>query len=178
MTARVLGSVFKSNPTPAALCAIAGLTTLWVGLVLAAPVLPAWLAAFVYAVSSLVCHQLPERSLYWGPTQFAVCARCVGIYGGAVLAAVGAVVAGSDRLIRLGPRVRVLLIAGAAPTAATVAAEFAGLWEPSHATRLVAGIPLGWSGMATVCVAIAMTTLHYDRWPHRSPDRHPAPPPT
>jgi uncharacterized membrane protein len=151
MTARrVLESVFKSNPTPAALCAVAGLTVLWGVLVLAAPVLPPWLAAFVYAVSSLVCHQLPERSLYWGPTQFAVCARCVGIYGGAVLGAVGAALAGSDRLLRLGPWVRVLLLAGAAPTAATVAAEFAGLWEPTHATRLAAGIPLGWSGMATV----------------------------
>ena len=185
MTARrVLESVFKFSPTQrgafasVALWTLAALTTLWVGLVIAAPVLPPWLAAFVYAVSSLVCHQLPERSFYWGSAQFAVCARCVGIYGGGVVGAVVAVAAGAERLIGLGSWVRALLVAGAVPTGITVLAEWIGIWEPSHATRLVAGIPLGLSGIATLCVATAMTTLHYERWPHRSPDRQPAPPPT
>jgi uncharacterized membrane protein len=161
-----------------ALWSLAALTTLWVGLVMAAPVLPPGLAAFLYAVSSLVCHQLPERSFYWGDAQFAVCARCVGIYGGAATGSVIAAAAGAGRLIPLVPWVRTLLIAGAAPTGATVVAEWIGMWAPSHAARLAAGIPLGWSGMATLCVACAMTTLHYEGWPHRSPDRPPASPPT
>jgi uncharacterized membrane protein len=159
-----------------ALWTLAAVTTLWVGLVMTAPVSPPWIAAFVYAVSSLVCHQLPERSFYWGDSQFAVCARCVGIYGGGVAGAVLAAAAGTDRLMRLAPWVRKLLIAGAVPTLATVVAEWIGIWQPTHAMRLLAGIPLGLSGIATLCVATAMTTLHYGRWPHRSPDRQPAPP--
>lgn len=161
-----------------ALWTLAAVTTLWAGLVMMAPVLPPWIAAFVYAVSSLVCHQLPERSFYWGDAQFAVCARCVGIYGGGVVGGVAAAAAGGERLIGLVPWIRALLIAGAVPTGVTVVAEWIGIWEPSHATRLVAGIPLGLSGIATLGVATAMTTLHYERWPHRSPDRQPAPPPT
>lgn len=161
-----------------ALWCLAAMTTLWVILVMAAPVLHPGLAAFLYAVSSLVCHQLPERSFYWEGAQFAVCARCVGIYGGAAAGSVLAASAGAGRLIRLGPWIRPLLIAGAAPTAATVVAEWIGMWDPSHAMRLATGIPLGWSGMATLCVATAMTTLHYNGWPHRSLDRPPASPPT
>ena len=122
---------------------------------LTAPVLPAWPAAFVYGISSLVCHQLPERSFYWGAVQFAVCARCTGIYLGAALAATGAAASGPARIASFGPHVRTLLLAGAAPTAVTVLAEWLGAWTPSHAVRLVAGLPLGMSVLATVAVAIA-----------------------
>ena len=83
------------RPLPWAPWALAVAVTGWVTAVLTAPVLPAWPAAFVYAVSSLVCHQLPERSFYWGAAQFAVCARCTGIYLG------GALAAGSGAAVRL-----------------------------------------------------------------------------
>ena len=78
--------------------ALAVAVTGWVAAVLTAPVLPAWPAAFVYGVSSLVCHQLPERSLHWGAVQFAVCARCTGIYIGAAVATVGAAAVEPARL--------------------------------------------------------------------------------
>ena len=135
---------------------------------LTAPVLPAWPAAFVYGVSSLVCHQLPERSLHWGAVQFAVCARCTGIYIGAAVATVGAAAIEPARLMRLRPWVRVLLVAGAAPTIVTVLTEWAGVWAPSHAVRLVTGLPFGASVMATVAL-----TLNYEQWLHRRPAPHP-----
>jgi uncharacterized membrane protein len=134
--------------------ALAVAVTGWVLAVLAAPVLPAWPAAFVYGVSSLVCHQLPERSLYWGPVQFAVCARCTGIYMGAALAAVAAAGAGGARMAAVKPYVRLMLIAGAVPTAVTLAAEWLGVWLPSHAARLAAGVPFGAAVMITIAIAV------------------------
>ena len=155
-----------------ALWTLALAVTGWVAAVLTAPVLPAWPAAFVYGVSSLVCHQLPERSFYWGAAQFAVCARCTGIYIGAALATVAAAAVEPVRLMRLRPWVRALLVAGAAPTIVTVLTEWAGVWAPSHAVRLVTGLPLGGSVMATVAL-----TLNYEQWLLRRPAPHPPPRP-
>jgi len=140
----------------------------WVLAVLTAPVLPAWPAAIVYGVSSLVCHQLPERSFYWGAVQFAVCSRCTGIYVGAAIAAVGAAAFDPARVAALRPHVRALLVAGAAPTAVTVLAEWLGAWAPSHAVRLAAGLPLGASVLAIVAVAIAGRPVLQDVPPPRS----------
>jgi hypothetical protein len=53
-----------------------------------APVVPVPLAAAVYGIGSLVCHQLSERSFHWHGAQLAVCARCTGIYLGACAIAV------------------------------------------------------------------------------------------
>ena len=143
------------------------IVTGWVAAVLTAPVLPSWPAAFVYGVSSLVCHQLPERSFHWGAAQLAVCARCTGIYVGAALATIVAAAVAPARLTQLRPHVREMLFVGAAPTIVTVLAEWAGVWTPSHAVRLAAGLPLGASVLATVAAAsfVALRradTLHYD----------------
>ncbi|PWT85073.1 MAG: hypothetical protein C5B57_03695, partial [Blastocatellia bacterium] len=46
-----------------------------------------WFALAVYAVSGLLCHQRPERSFHLLAVQLPVCARCVGIYAGAAMAA-------------------------------------------------------------------------------------------
>jgi len=142
-------------------CAIVG----GVLVVLAAPVLPRWPAAIVYGLASLVCHQRPERSFYWGPVQFAVCARCTGLYVGAALGAVGALAAGHARLSRAVARLKRALLVASVPTAATVAAEWAGIWAPSHMTRAWAGLPLGVAGAVTLAAAAA--TLHYSGWPLR-----------
>jgi len=40
-----------------------------------------------YLVGSLLCHQRPERSFFLWGSQMPVCARCLGIYAGAALAA-------------------------------------------------------------------------------------------
>ena len=146
-----------------------------VALVLAAPVLPRWPAAIVYGVASLVCHQRPERSFYWGPVQFAVCARCTGLYAGAAIGSVAAVIAGHDRLVAAVPAMRRALVIAAVPTAATVAAEWAGMWAPSHTVRALAGLPLGAATAVVLAAAAVMTTLHYSGWPPRRglPPPHP-----
>jgi hypothetical protein len=57
----------------------------------------------VYGLGSLVCHQLPERSYHLWTAQMPVCARCAGIYLGALFGAVGArlIAASSDRPSRV-----------------------------------------------------------------------------
>src|SRR5262245_11474962 len=76
--------------------AFAGASVVWAGALPAAtfaasrPQVPAavyLLAAAVYAVGSVVCHQRPERSFFLWGRQLPVCARCTGIYVGAALAA-------------------------------------------------------------------------------------------
>ena len=41
----------------------------------------------VYTIGSAICHQLPERSFHLWSAQMPVCARCTGIYFGAVIGA-------------------------------------------------------------------------------------------
>jgi hypothetical protein len=71
----------------------------WATLLVAAPYLASRthastsssaLVVAVYSVGSLVCHQLRARSYQLWTVQMAVCARCTGIYCGAVLGAVAA----------------------------------------------------------------------------------------
>jgi uncharacterized membrane protein len=111
-------------------------------LVVLAPVLSAPLSAVIYAIASLVCHQLPERSFHLGGFQLPVCARCLGIYGGAACGVAAAVVAPVGSATRSATARRNALMA-AAPTLATVVLETAGLWAPSNAARAAAGVPLG-----------------------------------
>lgn len=111
-------------------------------LVVLAPVLAAPVSGVVYAVASLVCHQLPERSFHLGAFQLPVCARCAGIYTGAVWGAAAAVLAPSGSTARL-TTARRLAVMAATPTLATVVLETAGFWAPSNATRAAAGLPLG-----------------------------------
>ena len=68
----------------------------WAALLVAAPflasrahasALASALIVGVYGIGSLICHQLPERSYHLWAAQMPVCARCTGIYFGAVLGA-------------------------------------------------------------------------------------------
>lgn len=106
------------------------------------PVLAAPLSGVIYAVASLVCHQLPERSFHLGAFQLPVCARCTGIYAGAACGIVVAVVAPVGSAARSMTARRIAAMA-AVPTLATVVLETAGLWAPSNAVRAAAGLPLG-----------------------------------
>lgn len=117
---------------------IAGLAVAWLALVLATPVVPTPIAAAVYALGSLICHQRPERSFHIDAFQLPVCARCLGIYVGAALGAV-------SRLTPLGPiaHVRRVLILAAAPTAITLVLEWTGLWAADNTIRALSAVPLG-----------------------------------
>jgi uncharacterized membrane protein len=132
------------------------LSMAWLLSILTAPLLPAAISASVYAVGSLVCHQLPERSFHLGGFQLPVCARCVGIYGGVAIGALGASVMGPAAVPR---RARQILVLAALPTAVTVALESAGLWPTTNIVRAAAGFPLGLA--AALVVTGALATLHY-----------------
>ena len=135
--------------------------TLWLTLLVVTPLLPAPLGAAMYAVGAFICHQRPERSFHLDSIQLPVCARCLGIYGGAAL----------GLAMQLGPRwrpalsPRLLMVAGAAPTLGMVALETAGLWDTSNAARAAAGIWLG----VSVAVAVFPFTVA-DRRQAGSPD--------
>jgi uncharacterized membrane protein len=135
---------------------LAAAVSAWVAAVLLAPILPGWPSAVAYAVSSLVCHQLPERSFYWGAVQFAVCARCTGIYAGAAGAAMAAALAEPSSLAALRPYIKPTLLAAAAPVAGSVVAEWLHVWAPSHAVRFATGLPVGAAVLVTIAIA-----LHY-----------------
>jgi len=129
------------------------------------------LIAGVYAVGSLVCHQLPERSYHLWTAQMPVCARCTGIYFGAVLGASAGAIrtakavrppslrdgeAGRSakregasptnavaRNVNPAWRPRIALALAAVPTVVSLVYEWATGNAPSHAIRAAAGVPLG-----------------------------------
>jgi uncharacterized membrane protein len=155
----------------APLIVVAGL--FWLALLVSGPFLPVVPAALTYVVSSLVCHQIPERSFHVGAVQLPVCARCLGIYSGFAMAALVALV---TRSRVTGVQARIIALAGAVPTIATVAAEWAGLWRTSNVVRLMAGLPLG-AALGLVVIGV-LATLHYGqcaRRPPITPHRPPSP---
>ena len=135
----------------------------WLGLLVAAPLLPVWAAAIVYGFGSFICHQIPERSFYLAGFQLPVCARCLGIYAGVAVASVYAglrAAAGQPVPARAPWVARWSALLAAGPTLVTVALEMAGAWYPSNVTRALAGVPLG--VLAGLVVVGALATLHYD----------------
>lgn len=118
------------------------------------------LAAITYLAGSLVCHQQPERSFHRDGAQYPVCARCLGLYLGAIAGVLGwAALAGvraspSGRAQRVvgDPRlVRRALLFAAVPTLATVALAWAGAWDGSNIVRAALALPLG--AVVAACIA-------------------------
>ena len=106
----------------------------------------------VYGIGSLICHQLPARSWQLWGAQMPVCARCAGIYAGAVLGAAFALCAPAS--LRHGrPDVaqgfssawspRIVLALAVTPTVLTLIYEWASGDMPSHAIRAAAGAAIG-----------------------------------
>ena len=116
-----------------------------------------FIGVFAYAAGSVVCHQLPERSFYWGEWQFPVCSRCTGLYLSAAvgLAAWAAVRKGRGRPIQLSPRIAVaILVAAALPTLVSLATAALGVWDATNAGRALLAMPLGaTAGVLTAAVA-------------------------
>jgi uncharacterized membrane protein len=162
----------------------------WLAVLVAAPMLPSSIATLTYSVGSFICHQLPERSFHLGAAQLPVCARCLGIYAGLGIGALGCLVLRSDIRARMTrssespPRLdltssaaRWIMVVAALPTIVTVALEWLGVWPVSNAGRAVAGAALG-IGTAIVVMS-ALATLHYSSCvPRRPTVPSPPPPPT
>jgi len=158
---------------------VALLAVTWLAWLLAAPFLITPLSAIAYAIGSLVCHQLPDRSFHVGGFQLPVCARCLGIYAGAAFAAVIGAVRSSSRIgqpAKLTTRAARWIVALAAlPTAISVGFEAGGVWHGTNAMRAVAGFPVGLA--AAFVVVSVLATLHYKRCVPRRPTAPSQPPP-
>ena len=125
------------------------------------PSVPAYLTAVVvYAIGSVVCHQLPERSFYLWGRQLPVCARCTGIYAGAAVAAIALVVVAwlkgrpspslAPPSARLKPRAPIVVaLVASMPTVATLVFEWTTGATPANAVRAAAGFVLG-AAMSTL----------------------------
>jgi uncharacterized membrane protein len=114
--------------------------------------------SIVYAFGSLICHQRPERSFFWGDHQFPVCARCTGLYlgsGAGFIGWIGFKAMRQWRLLRIDPRVaRNVMIAVLLPTAASVASGTLGIWDGTNVVRAALALPLGaFAGVIVAAVA-------------------------
>jgi uncharacterized membrane protein len=99
------------------------------------------LAVTIYGAFSHLCHQIPERSFFIAGHQFAVCARCTGLYAGFTAATLGYPLVRS--LQRTDPPRRRWLFVAAAPLAIDFSLTLFGLWENTHWSRLSTGALLG-----------------------------------
>ena len=116
-----------------------------VGMVLAAPLAYGnqhyFLGGILYQAFSHICHQQPERSFFIAGQQFAVCARCTGLYAGFA----GAMLC-YPLLISLKdtstPEPKWLFLA-ALPLAIDFGLGFFRIWENTHSSRFLTGGVLG-----------------------------------
>ena len=150
-----------------AICALVVVTLLWTsGIVVAAAADTPRLSAAVYAAGSRICHQRADRSFHVGEVQLPVCARCFGLYAGAVLGVCAwAVFAGVGRTPRsraarwaASPQVRTWLAVAAIPTLITVATAWAGVWDPANSVRAWLAAPLG-ASIGAIVAAVAAGDL-------------------
>ncbi|MFL6256626.1 MAG: DUF2085 domain-containing protein [Pyrinomonadaceae bacterium] len=114
-------------------------------LIVAAPLLKAGgapaAAEVAYRAFALVCHQMDERSFHLMGFKLAVCARCFGLYAGALA---GALLYPLVRpLLRRDLPARGWLIAAVVPTSIDFALGFFHVWENTHASRFVTASLLG-----------------------------------
>jgi uncharacterized membrane protein len=125
--------------------AAAGLAAGLLALIVGAPLLKAGgmnaAAEAVYGAFALACHQMDERSFHLLGFKLAVCARCFGLYAGALL---GALFYPLVRpLWRRDLPARGWLVAAAVPTSVDFALGFFGVWENTHASRFLTASLLG-----------------------------------
>ena len=123
----------------------AGLAALLVALIVGAPLLKAGglhaAAEAAYGAFALVCHQMDERSFHLAGFKLAVCARCFGLYAGALA---GALLYPLARpLVRRDLPARGWLLAAAVPTSVDFVLGFSGLWENTHESRFLTASLLG-----------------------------------
>jgi uncharacterized membrane protein len=115
------------------------------GLILVAPVAAAsghsTLARGIYGAFAMLCHQMPERSYFVDGHQFAVCARCTGVYGGFTLMLLLYPLVSSLENAVTPPRS--WLILSTVPLVVDVSVNFFGVWQNTHTSRLLTGALIG-----------------------------------
>ena len=123
----------------------AGLVVFLVSLIVVAPVAAATghteVAAGIYHAFSPFCHQRADRSFFIAGYQFAVCARCTGVYAGFALTLLLYPFIRSLKSTIMPPRI--VLVLAALPLAIDFSVTFFGFWENTHTSRLLTGALLG-----------------------------------
>jgi uncharacterized membrane protein len=115
----------------------------------------------VYALASWICHQRPERSFATAGAPWPVCARCAGLYAGAVIGTLTALCFEPPReWDHLVQSTRRWLPLAAVPTAGTLAVEWVSGEMPGHLLRALGAVPLGAAIGAVLVLAVA--------WPPRT----------
>jgi uncharacterized membrane protein len=162
--ARDAESARRARAAWAAWAAVLACAAVLVALAVAAPLLRARGAAvtsqLVYAFFHAACHQIPERSFHVGGYAFAVCARCFGIYVGALLGVAAYPLARA--VVRTDAPERRWLLLAAVPTAIDFALGVTGVWANTHWSRFSTGLLLGAAaafyivpGLVDLCVRMA-----------------------
>ncbi|MEP6819700.1 MAG: DUF2085 domain-containing protein [bacterium] len=118
----------------------------------------------IYKSFSYVCHQIPERSFFIFGHQFAVCARCTGLYAGFTVATLTYPIVRSLRQTEAPPR-KWLFIA-ASPPAIDFALGYFGIWENTHSSRFATGALLG--AVAVFYVMPGLMDLSLREWGKKS----------
>jgi uncharacterized membrane protein len=130
--------------------ALAMSATAWVLLLAAAPLLASASAAaagWLYALGALICHQQPARSFHVGTSQLPVCARCLGLYGGAALGLIAWALTVRRRRTPWMARHAVVAVAvSGVPTVLTILTAWLGVGDPSNPWRAALAVPLGAAG--------------------------------
>lgn len=114
----------------------------------------------IYKAFSYVCHQIPERSFFIAGHQFAVCARCTGIYAGFTVATLLYPLVRSLKQTDAPPRKWLFL--GAAPLAIDFTVGYLGIWENTHSSRFATGALLG--AVAVFYVMPGLMDLSLREW--------------
>lgn len=138
----------------------------WVVLLLLAPMAPRE-AALVYRFAAGVCHQQTNRSFHLVGAPLPVCARCFGLYASGAVAAAAAMLSARRGSSLTPTAARLVFAAAAAPTVATVGAEWLGLAAPSNLARALASVPLG---AAAGWIFVRMLLVDARRAPPRRSD--------
>jgi uncharacterized membrane protein len=129
----------------AAWAAASAVAALLFGLILLAPAARArgWdaLSLALYQAFRPVCHQLAERSFHLESFPLAVCARCLGLYAGALAGMLFYPLVRT--LARTDAPRRAWVIAAALPTGLDFALGLLGVWENTHWSRFSTALVLG-----------------------------------
>jgi uncharacterized membrane protein len=162
-------SAFVRTSAPALLVLLA---IAWAAAILASPVVLASrpvrsassrAAIGPYLIGRAVCHQRAVRSFAINRIPLPVCARCTGLYLGAPMGLLAALLLPGARrraAAALHTRQRLLaaLALAAAPTAITLALEWTGIAPVSNRARALAALPLS-AAIAWIVVAVHQQDL-------------------
>lgn len=98
---------------------------------------------WLHNIGSLVCHQLPERSLQMDGTAFPLCYRCTGFYLAVIFSYLLLSLPRVRRQLLMHDRSALLYVAFLLPLLADGAGGNLGLWSSGGITRACTGVMAG-----------------------------------